>query len=62
MPSEEKEGEVNAQGMLTAANALSRGKSIIRQAPLYIRIFKAAKMIQPFSQPFIVVENQQETG
>ena len=58
MPSEEKEGEVNAQGMLTAANALSRGKSIIRQAPLYIRIFKAAKMIQPFSQPFILVDFQ----
>ena len=29
---------------------------------LYIRVFKAAKTLQPFSQPFIPVDSQKETG
>ena len=30
--------------------------------PPYIRIFKAAKTLQPFSQPFILVDTQRESG
>ena len=29
---------------------------------LYIRIFKAAKILQPFSRPFIIVDTQKENG
>ena len=28
----------------------------------YIRIFKAGKILQPFSQPFILVDIQEESG
>ena len=29
---------------------------------LYIRIFKAAKILQPFSQPFILFDTQEKPG
>ena len=29
---------------------------------LYIRVFKAAKPLQPFSQPFILVDTQEKSG
>ena len=30
--------------------------------PIYIRVFILAKIVQPFSRPFILIEIQKETG
>ena len=30
--------------------------------PMYIRFFKAEKIVQPFSRAFILIENQKESG